>query len=110
MGIERESSPIPLVIAADADFDEDLLREVAPAETGGVISTDAFLDDITMDDMDFSGGLTDELSALTGADRPNRPTTSVNKLPDANSGELLHRDARVDKDTLMKIIDGIKNL
>jgi len=101
----------PLIeMAPEADFDEELLREVAPVETGGVISTDAFLDDITIDDMDFSGGLTDELSALTGADRPSRPTTNVNRITDANSGELLHRDARVDKDTLLKIIDGIKNL
>jgi len=110
VAIEPEVTPIPIVVTADADFDEDLLREVAPAETGGVISTDAFLDDITMDEMDFSGGLTDELSALTGMDRPNRPTTSVNKIPDPNSAELLRRDARVDKDTLLKIIDGIKNL
>ena len=110
VAIEPEATPIPIVVTADVDFDEDLLREVAPAETGGVISTDAFLDDITMDDMDFSGGLTDELSALTGADRPSRPTTSVNKIPDPNSAELLRRDARVDKDTLLKIIDGIKNL
>jgi len=109
VAIEPEVTEIPIVVAADEDFDEELLREVAPAETGGVISTDAFLDDISMDDMDFSGGLTDELSALTGADRPNRPTTNVNKIPDANS-EMLRRDARVDKDTLLKIIDGIKNL
>ena len=101
----------PLIeMAPEADFDEELLREVAPVETGGVISTDAFLDDITIDDMDFSGGLTDELSALTGADRPSRPTTNVNRITDANSGELLHRDARVDRDTLLRIIDGVKNL
>lgn len=105
--IEPEPAPVPIIVA---DFDEDLLREVEPAETGGVISTDAFLDDITMDDMDFSGGLTDELSALTGADRPSRPTTNVNKIPDPDSGELLRRDSRVDKDTLLKIIDGIKSL
>lgn len=110
VAIEPEHTPVPIVVTADADFDEDLLREVAPEQSGGVISTDAFLDDITMDDMDFSGGLTDELSALTGADRPARPTTSVNKIPDPNSAELLRRDARVDKDTLLKIIDGIKSL
>lgn len=101
----------PLIdIAPEADFDEELLREVAPAQAGGVISTDAYLDDITIDDMDFSCGLTDELSALTGADRPSRPTANVNKIPDATTGELLHRDARVDKETLLRIIDGIKNL
>jgi len=90
-------------IALEAGFDEELLRDDVPAETGGVISTDEYLDDF-----DFSGGLTDELSALTGADRPNRPTANVNRIP--ASGEVLHRDSRVDKDTLLKIIDGIKNL
>ena len=92
-----------LDIALEAGFDEELLRDDVPAETGGVISTDEYLDDF-----DFSGGLTDELSALTGADRPNRPTANVNRIP--ASGEVLHRDSRVDKDTLLKIIDGIKNL
>jgi len=90
-------------IALEAGFDEELLRDDVPAETGGVISTDEYLDDF-----DFSGGLTDELSALTGADRPNRPTANVNRIP--ASGEVLHRDSRVDKGTLLKIIDGIKNL
>ena len=108
--VEQDSPPNPPVIevAADVEFDEELLREDAAVETGGVISTDAFLDDITTDDLDFSGGLTDELSALTGADRPSRPTANVNRIP--ASGELLHRDARVDKDALLKIIEGIKNL
>jgi len=95
------------------DFDEELLREVAPpAETGGVISTDAFLEDIQTGEMDFSGGLTAELSALTGAGgRAGRPTASVNKLPEPGAtGDMLHRDTSVGKDTLLKIIDGIKNL
>ena len=56
-------------------------------------------------------GLTDELSALTGLGRPGRPTASVNKIPEpAAAGDVLRRDTRVDKDTLLKIIDGIKNL
>ncbi len=78
---------------ASFDFDEELLREVsAPAETGGVISTDAFLEDIAGGEPDFSGGLTDELSALTGLGRPGRPTASVNKIPEpAASGELLRQ-------------------
>lgn len=86
-----------------------LLEE--PSEpTAGVISTDAYLDDLTLEkDFSFSGELTDELSALTGADRPVRPSASVRKLP-AEGEALLRRDARVDRDTLMKIIDGIKSL
>ena len=56
-----------------------------------------------------SGELTDELSALTGADRPLRPVASVRRLP-AEGETLLHRDTRVDRDTLLKIIEGVKNL
>ncbi len=97
---------------ATFDFDEELLREVSPpAPVGGVISTDSYLEDIAGGDMDFSGGLTDELSALTGLGRPTRPTASVNKIPEPTSAtDVLRRDARVDRDTLLKIIDGIKNL
>ncbi len=93
------------------DFDVELLRDDTPVQTGGVISTDAFLEDIQIEDMSFSGGMTDELSALTGAERrqPSRPQASVNAIPDDAAG-VLHRDTRVDKDTLLKIIDGIKNL
>ncbi len=95
---------------AASDFDEELLRDEQPVQAGGVISTDAFLEDISMDDLGFSGGLTDELSALTGAERrqPARPQASVNAIPEA--GSALRRDARVDKDTVLKIIEGIKGL
>jgi len=99
------------VAPPDSGFDEDLLRDDTPVSSGKVISTDAFLSDITMDDLGFSGGLTDELSALTGVQRKSapRPQASVNRLPDEGSS-VLKRDARVDKDTLLKIIDGIQNL
>ncbi len=95
----------------DVGFDEDLLRDESPVVPGKVISTDAFLSDITMDDLGFSGGLTDELSALTGAKRRAnaRPQANVNSIPEEGSA-VLKRDARVDKDTLLKIIDGIKDL
>jgi hypothetical protein len=68
--------------------------------------------DISVDDMGlgFSGGLTDELSALTGAERKQpRPQASVNQIPESGSS-VIQRDARVDKDTLLKIIEGIKGL
>ena len=87
---------------------EDPLLQ-APAASG-VISTDAFMGDLAIDkEFAFTGELTDELSALTGADRPSRPAASVRKIP-AEGEAILHRDSRVDRDTLLKIIDGIKNL
>ena len=58
----------------------------------------------------FSGGLADELSALTGATRPTaRPQATVRAIPETG-GTSLTRDRRVDRETLMKIIDGIKGL
>jgi S-DNA-T family DNA segregation ATPase FtsK/SpoIIIE len=61
-------------------------------------------------DLGFGVGLTDELSALTGVGRrqTTRPRVSVNRLP--ATGGVLKRDTRVDKETLLKIIDGISNL
>jgi len=99
------------VAPAERGFDEGLLRDESPVVPGKVISTDAFLSDITMDDLGFSGGMTDELSALTGVQRRggSRPQASINRLPEEGSA-VLRRDARVDKDTLLKIIDGIQNL
>lgn len=92
-------------------FDDELLRDAESERGSGVISTDAYLSDISIDDLGFSGGLTDELSALTGAERrgaPPRPTASVNPLPE--EGASLHRDLRVDRETLLRIIDGIERL
>ena len=85
--------------------------EILPLEqSGGVISTDSYMDDLNLEDgFAFSGELTDELSALTGADRPSRPTVNVHKIP-AEGEAVLRRDARVDRDTLLKIIHGIENL
>ena len=106
--VTGSASPYQPMPDSAFDFDEELLRDAAPGGAG-VISTEPYLDDIS-GDMDFSGGLTDELSALTGADRPSRPTASVKKLPEPAAGEVLRRDASVDRDTVLKIIDGIKNL
>ncbi len=92
-------------------FDDELLRDAESERGSGVISTDAYLSDISIDDLGFSGGLNDELSALTGAERrgaPVRPTASVNPLPEEGAG--LHRDLRVDRETLLRIIDGIERL
>lgn len=111
LDIDAEDTASPALDVSAAGFDVDLLLESEVVEAGGVISTDAFLGDVAMDELGFSGGLTDELSALTGADRrqPARPQASVNAIPDEGTG-VLHRDARVDKETILKIIDGIKNL
>lgn len=99
------------VVEAPAEFDVDLLREEATSLAGGVISTDAYLGDVGIDDLSFQGSMTDELSALTGVQRRvvPRPQASVNSLPDEGGG-VLQRDKRVDRDTLLRIIDGIKKL
>ncbi|MDA3937340.1 MAG: hypothetical protein PF636_10915, partial [Actinomycetota bacterium] len=79
--------------------------------SGGVISTDAFLDEMTPDEnLSFSGGLGLELSALTGVGGRPRPSASVNKLPEPGSGLSLHRDQTVDKELVLKIIEGLKDL
>ncbi len=85
---------------------------VEPAPSMGVISTDAFLADIAGESLGvgLSSGLGDELSALTGAGGSKRPTASVNKIPDAGSPIEIHRDQTVDKDLVLKIIEGIKGL
>jgi hypothetical protein len=62
-----------------------------------------------LDAIGLSGGMTDELSALTGAARPARPVVNVTGIPERSSS-ILRRDQRVDRDTLLKIIEGIKSL
>jgi len=87
------------------------LDETGGEEAGGVISTDAFLADISPGELGvgLSSGLGDELSALTGAESQRRPTTNVNKLPEPGKVEL-HRDHTVDKELVLKIIEGIEKL
>ncbi|HSK46646.1 MAG TPA: DUF4388 domain-containing protein [Coriobacteriia bacterium] len=106
--------PAPVPTHAPAGFDAELLEDTgvaaAAAARPNVISTDAYIEDISMSGLGMSGGLGLEISALTGADRPlTRPQANVNAIPDADAPSL-SRDLRVDKDTLLKIIDGIKNL
>jgi hypothetical protein len=92
-------------------IDADVLggASLTPEPSGNVMSTEAYADDGPYEAMGLSGGMTDELSALTGADRPSRPVVTVSGIPDPGSG-VLRRDQSVDKETLLKIIDGIKNL
>lgn len=105
--LEAEAEPAGAPEAAARGFDASVLAS-DDVVLGGVISTDAYLEDIG--DLSLSGGLTDEISALTGAERrkPARPQASVRAIPE--HGQVLQRDARVDKDTVMKIIEGLKNL
>ena len=82
----------------------------APSEPETVeMAAEPLSAEMSYDGIGLSGGMTDELSALTGADRPARPVVSVSRIPDRGSGVLM-RDQRVDKQTVLKIIDGIKNL
>jgi hypothetical protein len=87
--------------------------EVEPIDAelpSGVISTDAFLADFDSSDVTFSAGMGDEITALTGGGTGRaRPTASAKNVsgPDA---PLLHRDSHVDRELLMRIIDGVKKL
>ena len=108
--LEEEAEAEPPEIVATSNFDEELGEAGAPS--AGVISTDAFLADISTDGLDvgLSSGLGDELSALTGAGGRSRPSASVNKIPEPGQPMELRRDQTVDKDLVLKIIKGIENL
>ena len=82
-----------------------------PTPTEGVISTDSFLAEFDDGDFDISirSGLGDELNALTGVERA-RPQASVNKIPEPGQEVGLTRDQTVDKDLVLKIIEGVKKL
>jgi hypothetical protein len=92
------------VIASETDFGQQEQSE------DGYISTDAFLAEF--DDSSLSGGLGDELTALTGGATATRarPVATVNHIPQPGEGQMLHRDQMVDKELLQKIIEGIENL
>jgi hypothetical protein len=80
--------------------------EGATADGAGVISTDAYLSDFEGGDT-ASTGLGDELTALTGGGRGPRPMNSGPSQP-VEGG--IKRDQMVDKDLVLKVIDGLKNL
>ena len=106
-----DAGPEPTFAPAEPEHEIKIDIEIhSDSVSGGVISTDSYLDDLAIDkEFEFSGELTDELSALTGADRPSRPTANVHKIPEVGES-VLRRDQRVDRDTLLKIIHGIENL
>jgi hypothetical protein len=106
-------------VSTDAALTE-LLRSLggeeeaaAPAEAEEapkVISTDAYLAEFETD-VTLTSALTDEITALTGggSGKP-RPTTTVAKLPEPGEQPTIHRDRLVDRDLVLKIIDGIEKL
>lgn len=133
--VPREPMSIPAVGEAEAsgvegDLDE-LIRSLGSADeagepgglissgtdygaeesgSAGVISTDAFLADFDSD-IGLSGGLGDELTALTGGGTSrSRPAATVAKIPEPGEGVKLHRDQMVDRTLIEKIIQGIENL
>ncbi len=80
----------------------------APAE---VISTDAFLSDFDEPvGGSLSGGLGDELTALTGGGRARQAGPTIRTNTSYEPAAVPHRDHMVDRDLVMKVIDGIKNL
>ncbi len=61
----------------------------APSEPETVeMAAEPLSAEMSYDGIGLSGGMTDELSALTGADRPARPVVSVSRIPDRGSGVL----------------------
>jgi hypothetical protein len=91
------------VIASETDFGEE-------QGTGEYISTDSYLAEFDTGG-GLSGGLGDELTALTGGGTGRaRPVTTVNAIPEAGEGGRLHIDQTVDKELLEKIIQGIEDL
>lgn len=93
---------------ASDGFDRDLIEESTDRAPSGVISTDGFLSSGLTGGL--SSGLNDELSALTGAERRTahpRPQASVKPLGVVGG---IRRDPRVDRETLLKIIDGLERL
>ncbi len=84
--------------------------ELSPdAQPTGVISTDAFLDEIG--GMDLGTGIGDELTALTGGGGGRqRPVANVKRIPEPSASGGLQMDQTVDRDLVLKIIDGIKSL
>jgi hypothetical protein len=86
------------------------LDAVEPVSTG-VISTDAYLAEFE-GDVGLSSGMSDEITALTGGGPATRgrPAATVSRIPEAGEGVMLHRDQLVDRDLVMKIIEGIEKL
>jgi hypothetical protein len=87
------------------------LEPLAEETPSGVISTDAFLADFDNSNVTFSAGMGDEIAALTGGGPARaRPTASARKVDATADAPLLRRDSHVDRELLMRIIDGVKKL
>ncbi len=80
------------------------------AEEAPYVSTDAFLADLD-GSVSFSGGLGDELAALTGAGPSRaRPQGAPAARPQREARPALRRDHAVDRTLLIRIIEGIERL
>jgi hypothetical protein len=60
-------------------------------------------------DMELGGAISDEIAALTGAGRTTRSEQHAERSPEVG-GAALMRDSRVDRATIEKILDAMKNL
>ncbi|MCL4079160.1 DUF4388 domain-containing protein [Coriobacteriia bacterium Es71-Z0120] len=90
--------------------EEEASTPAQAEEAPKVISTDAYLAEFETD-VTLSSALTDEITALTGGGSGRaRPTTTVAKLPEPGEQPAIHRDRLVDRDLVLKIIDGIEKL
>jgi hypothetical protein len=127
VGLEEDLSatqkPAPLVDESEANIAQPREQASAPMPTGvadvgtgdappasGVISTDAFLADFDEADVSFSSGFGDEITALTGGGRVRPTATAARVTEPAPDAPALRRDSHVDRDLVMKIIEGVKKL
>ncbi|MHB1016457.1 MAG: DUF4388 domain-containing protein [Coriobacteriia bacterium] len=91
------------IISSGTDFGSE-------DEPGEYISTDSFLAEFDTG-AGLSGGLGDELTALTGGGTArSRPVATVNSIPESGEGGKLHIDQMVDRELLEKIIKGVEDL
>ena len=102
------AGPTIIQSVPSAEIEEDPLLGGAEEMPTRVISTDAFLADFEHD-ATFGTGMGDELTALTGGGKV-RPSASINRVPELAAPGLLHRDTSVDRDLILKVIDGVKKL
>ncbi|MBN2248111.1 MAG: DUF4388 domain-containing protein [Coriobacteriia bacterium] len=91
------------IISSGTDFGSQ-------GEPGEYISTDSFLAEFDTG-AGLSGGLGDELTALTGGGTARvRPVATVSAIPEPGEGGKLHIDQAVDRELLEKIIKGVEDL
>lgn len=86
----------------------DCSQEVAEQMSSGPVVTYPGSAGVSIE-LGLGGAISDEIAALTGAARTARATVVPARSPDS-AGTALQFDSRVDRGTLLKIVDAVKNL